>query len=452
MSVLTRPSPGTPREFRFPRLERFLLSNGFKVVVAPMHRLPLVTALVIVDVGATSDPAGKEGVSELTARSLLEGTAELAGAELIDALEKMGTSISSSADWDATILKMTFLRPKLDDAIQLVADLLRAPRFDNRDIVRLKNERLANILQILAEPRTLANEMFSAYLYSPQSRYSKPAGGTEASVSSLVDSDVNEFHAFAFSPAATTLVLTGDITSKHARELAEKMFGDWNVIGRPRTAATYSASHESRRAYIQSRPGAPQSELRLGHIGPARSTADYFANVVMNAIFGGLFSSRINLNLREAHGYTYSASSYFDWRRGPGPFIVSTAVQSEVTGPAIAETLSEIDRIRTSEVNGDELSLATSYLAGVFPIRYETTEAVASGIANIVIFNLPENYFDTYRQMITRVDAAAVLSAAKRNLDPEKFQVVVVGDPGIIVPQIESLDLGPLEIHDSPAR
>ncbi len=200
---------------------------------------------------------------------------------------------------------------------------------------------------------------------------------------------------------------------------------------------------------IVAKEDAAQSELRVGHGGVPRTHPDYFAIVVMNAVLGGLFSSRINLNLREAHGYTYGASSYYDWRREAGPFVISTAVQSEVTAAAISETLKEIDAIRENEIAHDELTLATSYLEGVFPIRYETTSAIAAALANLVTFGLPENYFDTYRSNIARVTTADVLNAARNHVKPEELQIVVVGNADVIREPIEALSFGPVTVRDS---
>ncbi len=200
---------------------------------------------------------------------------------------------------------------------------------------------------------------------------------------------------------------------------------------------------------IVAKRDAAQSELRIGHIGVPRTHPDYFNIVVMNAVLGGLFSSRINLNLREAHGYTYGASSYFDWRRQSGPFVISTAVQSEVTADAISETLKEIDSMRASEISHDELTLATSYLEGVFPIRYETTAAIASALASMVTFDLPENYFDTYRSNISSVTTHDVLETARRHVRPEELQIVVVGNPDVIREPIEALNFGALSVREA---
>jgi zinc protease len=169
----------------------------------------------------------------------------------------------------------------------------------------------------------------------------------------------------------------------------------------------------------------------------------------MNAVLGGLFGSRINLNLREEHGYTYGASSFYDWRRGPGPFVISTAVESEVTASALREILLEIDRIRSEKISAEELSLARDYLEGVFPIRYETTSAIASALATMAIYDLPADYYDSYRANIHNVSDDAVLEAAKSHLHPELLQTVVVGDAGIVRSSLVDPDLGEVTVHNA---
>jgi zinc protease len=197
------------------------------------------------------------------------------------------------------------------------------------------------------------------------------------------------------------------------------------------------------------KPEAPQSELRAGHVGLPRKHPDFFPTLVMNAVLGGLFGSRINLNLREAHGYTYGASSFYDWRRGPGPFVVSTAVQSEVTAPALREILLELDRIRGERISEEELLLARDYLEGVFPIRYETTAAIAAALATLVIYDLPADYFESYRKNVRNVSADSVLKAAKTHLHPDQLQTIVVGDARTIRASISDLSIGDLHVHGS---
>jgi zinc protease len=234
-----------------------------------------------------------------------------------------------------------------------------------------------------------------------------------------------------------------------ALKLVEDNLGSWKSGSIPSRGRSDDAARAGRAIEIVAKPDAVQSELRIGHIGIPRSHEDYFDIVVMNAVLGGLFSSRINLNLREAHGYTYGASSYYDWRRQSGPFVISTAVQSEVTGEAIAETLKEIERMQGEEITHDELTLATSYLEGVFPIRYETTGSIAAALANLVTFNLPRDYYDVYRARIAGVSTAEVLRAARTHVKTEALQIVVVGNPEVIEAPIRALGFGPVEVREA---
>jgi len=243
-----------------------------------------------------------------------------------------------------------------------------------------------------------------------------------------------------------TLIMVGDIDHDEAATMAEHAFARWSGV--PTETPTISEQPASRASRIQivAKSDAPQSELRIGHLGVPRQHPDYFKLVVMNAVLGGLFSSRINLNLRERHGYAYGARSAFDWRRGTGPFVVSTAVESRVSADATREVIAEIEAIRKAPISPDELSLATSFLEGVFPIRFETTMAIANALANLVTYGYPADYFDTYRQSIGAVTTADVLEAAQQHLHPEQLLVLAVGDPQVIERPLEALGLGPVVI------
>ena len=398
MTTATRPVPGPAREYHFPRFTKRVLDNGITVIVSTVTKLPLVSVATVIDATAISDPRGKEGVAELTAQGLREGTAERNGVQLALDLEKLGTSLEAGADWDSTVASMTVLKSNLSMAFSVFADALMFPVFRDEDIERLKAERLAERMQILDEPRGLADESFSRFLYQHNARYSAPMSGSSKSVAAITSDDVSSFYRENYSPDAATIILAGDLTIDEGTELVSSMLGKWSGTKNAEKARADDPARTSRAVEIVAKPDAAQSEVRIGHVGMPRIHPDYFSIVVMNAVLGGLFSSRINLNLREAHGYTYGASSYYDWRRQSGPFVISTAVQSEVTAAAISETLKEIDGMRDKEIGEDELTLATSYLEGVFPIRYETTTAIAGALANMVTFGLPENYFDTYRK------------------------------------------------------
>ena len=449
MTNSTRPQPGPPREYHFPKFEQRSLENGVRVIVAPVPKLPVVTVLAVIDATAVADPAGKEGVAEITAQALRDGTAKIDGASLTLALEKLGTSLEVGADWDSTVASLTVLRDKIDKAFVLFSSVIMSPAFRVEDVDRLRSERLAERVQILDEPRGLAEESFARFAYAGNSRYSEPMSGSSQAISAITRDDIVAFHSTNYAPDAITLILVGDLTVEEGLKLAENSFGKWTGKRAQRATAMDRPAKAERASQIVSKPDAAQSELRIGHVGVPRMHPDYFPIVVMNAVLGGLFSSRINLNLREAHGYTYGASSYFDWRRQAGPFVISTAVQSEVTGAAISETLKEIDRMRQEKIGEEELSLATDYLEGVFPIRYETTGAIAAALANMVTFGLPEDYYDTYRSRISAVTTHDVLEAAKTHVKADEIQIVVVGNSAILEPQIKALDIGPLSILET---
>jgi zinc protease len=443
-----RPLPGASRPYAFPRFERRTLSNGLGLVVAPLPKLPVVTLLALIDAGAVTDRPGEEGLAQLTARTLSEGAGGRDGAALTEDVERLGTAIDASADWDAALVRLTVLSSRLSEAMAVLGDVLMAPSLPAREVERLKAERLAELLQLRAEPRGLADETLDRVVYAADARYARPAGGTEHSVSSLTPDAVAGCYAARYHPGVVTLIVAGDVETGAVERLAEATLGKWRGVARGQIATPDRAATDGRRVHLVAKPGAPQSELRIGHTGIPRAHPDYFPAVVMNAILGGLFSSRINLNLREAHGYTYGAHSGFDWRRWAGPFAAETAVQQDVTADAVREVLFEIDRMRESPVMPSELSLATSYLDGVFPIRFETTDAVATALANLVLFGLPGDYYDSYRANVRAVTAEHVLAAARTHLHPDRLHLVVVGDPDAVRTPLERMAVGPVTVWD----
>jgi zinc protease len=448
MTVATRPLPSTAREYHFPAFYRRQLSNGMQLVVAPIHKLPLVTVLAVVsDAGATAETAEKEGVASLTARALTEGAGVLDGEALTDQLEQLGTSIDTDADWDAAMVKMTVLPHKLETAFARFADVLSAPTFPASAIERLKGERIAEIMQIESEPREYANEQFRRFVYTARSRFGIPVGGPKSSVTSLTRQDIVDFYLARYRPKGVTLIVVGDITVDAAEAMAERALGHWTGDKPNGSKVDDSPARLTRQLHIVPKNDAPQSELRIGHVGVPRNNPDYFNITVMNAILGGLFGSRVNLNLREAHGYTYGASSAFDWRRAAGPFVISTAVASNVTVEAIKETLYEVDRMRSDVVTEEELTLATNYLNGVFPIRYETTSSVASALAALVIYELTDDWYDTYRANISSVTPQHVLEAAQKYINPDALQIVIVGDASTIQAPLESAGFAPVTVY-----
>jgi zinc protease len=452
LGAAARPLPGPSRAYHFPVFERRTLPNGMRLVVAPAHKLPMVSVLAVVDAGAVCDPAGQEGVALLTARLLGEGTVSLGGDEIVNRFEELGTSFDASAGWDSVAGSMTVLKSKLAPALELMGEVILTPSFPEREVERLKAERVAEILQGRAEPRGLADEMFERLLFDPASRFSRPDGGSEASVAALTRDLVNAFYTARFRPGSTTLIMAGDVTVGEAERLAQRVFGKWSGGTPGRVTAVAAPARTTRAVHVIAKEDAPQSELRIGHVGLPRTHPDFFPVTVMNAVLGGLFSSRINLNLREEHAYTYGAHSAFEWRRAAGPFVVDAAVKSDVTEAAAREVLKEIDRMRAEEISESELSLATSYLDGVFPIRYETTAAIAGALASLVVYELPDDYFDSYRMHVREVTRAEVRRAAETHLHPDRLQILAVGDPAVIEARLRGLEFDTLTVYDAEGR
>lgn len=388
-------------------------------------------------------------MARLTARGLMEGTKARTGDALTEGLERLGASLDADAEWDSSALSMTVLTNRLSEAMALVAEVVLEPAFPERELERLKAERLAEILQRRAEPRGLADDMFARFLYADDSRFAQPDAGSAASVSAINREGVAAFHRARYRPGSTTAIIVGDIGVDDALRVMQSRFESWPSQRADSVEADDRPAQRTRAVHLVEKADAPQSELRIGHVGIPRAHPDYFAALVMNMLLGGLFSSRINLNLREVHGYTYGASSAFDWRCQAGPFVVATAVRSDATAAAAREVLSEIDRMRAEKVSSEELSLATSYLEGVFPIRYESTAAIARALSAMVVYGLPTDYFDTYRDRVRAISAPDVLRAARAFLRPEELQLVAVGDPSVIREPLDQMDLGPLRSYDT---
>ncbi len=444
----TRPGAAAPRPYHFPKFETHILANGVRVMVSPMREYPVVTVLAVIEAGATRDPRDAEGLAQLTTRALAEGTRDMNALQLAQRLETLGTTLDTGADWDSATVQLTSLTSRVEDAFTVLAEVLRYPSFPDSELARLRAERLADLAQLRAEPRGLADVYFSRLLYAPESRFARLAGGDEQSMEHITRDRVVEYHARYYRPDATALIIVGDISVDDAVGHASRALGDWAGSAPAVSEPLDEQRHRAPRVHLIAKADAPQSEVRVGHVAVPRLHADYFPLVVMNAILGGLFSSRLNLNLREVHAYTYGAHSAFDWRRAASPFEISTAVETAVTIDALREIQIEFARIRETEVSDAELSLATSYLVGVFPIRFETTAEVAGGLANVEIFRLPGDYFDAYRDRVRSVTAADVLRVAQAHLDPSRLQVVVVGDAAAIQDTLATLGLGPVTVYD----
>ena len=427
-SVNDRPTPGTPRHYQFPLVHRHQTANGISIIVAVVTRVPLATVQYVIDGGARYEPIDHSGTAQLTAKALAEGTEQLSGDDLAERFELLGCSVEPDTGWEALDLRSTVISSQLADTITLAGEVLTAPAFRDDDVARLRDERLSELLQRDAEPRGLADDAFSRVAYGPDSRLHFPIGGERETVLTFTPSRAREWHKHVVRPGRLAVIVAGDVQPESVFRAVERTLGGWKVPNGMADKPPNESGPSRTGMQFVAKAEAAQSEIRIGHTGPPRGHQDYYALTVLNAILGGLFGSRINLNLREAHGYTYGAFSGFEWRRDGSTFCVSTAVRSDATVPAIKEIRGEIERIRDQPVSATELSLALEHLEGVFPIRFETTGALTNALATQHIFGLAATYFDEYRDRIRAVSAGEVQRVAQAHLRPRDLRTVIVGN------------------------
>jgi len=442
--IAERPGTGTPRPYDFPVVERTTLANGLRVAVAEMPARQLVSATLVIRYGAGDEPEELGGAAVLAARAFTEGTEAHDAIELVEASERLGASIHAEAGWDATSIGVDVPASRLEPALELLAEVVLEPTFPEAEVERLRDERLNDLLQAEADPRRRADEAFAATIYTGGSPYHRPSGGTRETVERLDVARLRAAYRRGLDPARATLVVGGDLRGIDVPVIADRLLGGWGAMFGAGATGSIVAEPAVRERFVRvvHRPGSVQTEIRIGHVGVPRRTPDFHALSVMGAILGGLFNSRLNMKLREEKGYTYGAGAGYDLRRGPGPFAARAAVNTEVTLPAILDTIAELDRIRSAPVTDAELAAARDFLVGVFPLRFETAGAIVGALAGLAIHDLPDDELTRYRPAIEAVTVDAVLSAAEAHVRPDAAGIVLVGDADAFGADLEAAGLG----------
>jgi predicted Zn-dependent peptidase len=440
-----RPAPGTPRPYHFPHFTHDRLPNGLTVWTVPLPDRELVSVHLLVDGGAAAESEPEAGIAALAAETLVTGTRRLDGHAFAEATERLGIELHADSSWDVARAGFLALADRFAAGLELLAEMVREPRFDEGEFDRLREERLADILQARSEPGRLADEHFLRQCYPDGSPYGRLNAGTPETVEPLTVAQARAHHDRHWRPDHAHLVVAGPITAADARSAVEASFGDWAGTS-PGHRSIPAADRGGRRVVVVDRPGSVQSELRVGHVGIARDEADYFPAIVMASLLGGTFSSRLNQRLREELGYTYGARAAFDPRRAAGPFIARAAVHTEVTADAVRETLAQLDGMQAAEPGADELREVTDFLVGVFPLRFETTGGAAAGIEPVAVYGLDHDWWATYRDRIEAVGPSEVHAAARSMLRPAEALVVLTGDADAVRPGLEAADLGPIEV------
>jgi predicted Zn-dependent peptidase len=419
-----------------------MLSNGLPVWVIETHKVPLVQTNLVVFAGSGDDPAAQFGVASMTAAMLDEGAGSRSALEISDAVDFLGADLTTGSNFDESVVRLNVPVARIADALPLMADVALRPTFPDQDLDRLRQERLTALLQARDDPNAIAPRAFQRIVFGTTHRYGTSAGGTEATLKSIASTDLRAFHALFYQPSNATLVVVGDVRTDDVVPMLERSFGGWKNSSSVRRAMVPTAAQlTSGQIYLVDKPGAAQSVIQIGWVGVARSTPDYFKIQVTNTILGGSFSSRLNQNLREEHGYAYGAGSGFDMRLSAGTFVARAAVQTDKTADALREFFKELTSISAKPVSNDELTRAKNYIALSFPGQFETGGDLSRQIEELIVYKLPEDYFQRYVQEIQKVSAADVQKTAATYIQPSKFAVVIVGDRTAIESGIRGLGL-----------
>jgi len=442
------PPAGPVPVLGLPLLEKHTLSNGLPVWVVGMHEVPMIDLAVVIGAGGWADPDDRAGLAHYTAAMLDEGAGPRDALELADAIDFLGASLTTSSSFDATTVRLQSLVSTFGEALPLAADVVRRPTFADADVERLRAERLTSLLQVRDSPSALADAAHARLLFGADHRYGTPLMGTDASNRAMAAADLRAFHEAHYRPGNARIIVAGDVSADTLLPALEEAFGGWqDGAVAPVTPAVVPPADAprptDRRIYLVDKPGAVQSEIRLGAVGVARSTPDFFPLEVMNIVLGGSFTSRLNQNLREEHGYAYGAGSGFSMRLAAGPFVAQAAVQVDSTVESLVEFFREFEGMQ-EPVPPDELARARSLEALSFPRGFETTGGMVLRLVDLAVYDLPDAYFEEYVQRIQGVTPADVQRVAVDLLTPDELLVVVVGDLAVIEEPVRAAEIAPV--------
>ena len=445
------PKAGAVKTPHLPSPKSFTLANGLTVLLVEDHKLPVMTAQVAVRRGADANPAERPGLASFTAAMLMEGTQKYDGEiKLAEAIANTGGNVNANSGYDSSTVFAGGLTWHADQLFDLLSDVSTHPAFPQAEIDRLRQRRLVTLMQQKDNPNSLATKVVYHEVYGDKNPYGYIDIGTEAATKATTRDDMMNFYKAGFGPKNAVLSVAGDFTEAQVKTLAQKYFGGWTGDA-TKQAPPKIDNTTAKRIVIVDKPGANQSALRIGQVGVERNNPDYVPVMVMNDILGGLFSSRINMNLREVHGYTYGAFTQFQTRRGQGPFMVGSMVRQDATAPSVTEVFKEIDKMRTTPPAPEEVNTAKESFIRSLTGIFETTQQTAGTMANLFVYDLPLTYYADLPKQIEAVDAAKVQQMAEKYLAPDKMVIVVAGDKSKIEDGLKQLNM-PTEAQDAEGK
>ncbi|MEO8193979.1 MAG: pitrilysin family protein [Gemmatimonadales bacterium] len=449
------PDIGAPPAAPLAAAERGTLSNGMNVVLLRRAAVPVVRLSTIIDGGFAADNPARPGVAGMTMQMLTEGTTSRSSLVIADELASLGVNLSASSGLDVTRVGMSALTDKLDPALAIYSDVLVNPSFPQSDLDRVKQIALANIKQEQVQPFGMALRVLPALLYGASHAYAQPltGSGTEESVRSITREDLVTFHRTWFKPNHATIVAVGDIPMADLTAKLERAFASWKPGATPTKNVATVAAKDNRTIYLLDRPGADQSYIIVGQLIAPKANADETAFELFNDAFGGAFTSRVNMNLREDKHWSYGAGSFPMDARGQRPWIVYAAVQTDKTKESLSEVVKELRTAVTSRpITSAETSAAKDRLIKSLAGRWETSAAVASALGEIETYGLPKDYYVTYSDAVRNASDAQINAAARKFVNPAQLVWVVIGDRAKIEAGIKELKLGDVVQLDANGR
>jgi zinc protease len=434
-----RPSMGSVAVPRFPTIAKTTVGNGLDVWTIPHAGVPAVTVSLVLPFGSADDPDWRPGLVSLAGDLADEGAGDRDAIGVADALARLGTSLDIDVGADVTTCSFSAVSRVLGAGLSILADVIQRPHFGASDLERIRELRLSRLRQLSRSASTVADRAFVSAVFAAHP-YGHGSMGTTASLSAIGADDIRELWAERCQPAGSTLIVAGDVSASVVERAVGEAFGGWRntATARP-TDRVLTEPAGDPRLLIVDRPGAPQCELRLGHVGPSRATERYHALLVLNAVLGGQFTSRINRRLREEKGVTYGAHTSFDFRKIAGSFSCATSVEADATSAAIEDVLDECSRVTREPVPDSERAAACAYLTRGYVRQFETAAQLARAAVQLAGFGLPDTTFERFVPGVEAVDASGVLDAARSTLRPDAASLVVVGDADRVRPSLEAL-------------
>lgn len=438
-----RPQSSGEIKFNLPEIQSNTLSNHLKFYFAEKKDLPVIRINFITSSGSRYDPENSKGLSNLLSMCIDEGAGKFNALRLADEFEILGAQFYVVADSDLIVISLQVLIENFIPAVKLFRSVITEPHLNEEDFNREKRKVLVRINQLKMEPDYVADISFEYFLLGKDCAYAYPVIGKENDIRSIHNQAIRNFYSQKFTPLNSALIIVGNINTDSLYKTLDDEFYGWTNIHQE-SRQDLLLKKPQKKIYLINKPGSVQTEIRTGHLTTKRDLKDYFQKKILNLILGGQFSSRLNINLREKHGYTYGVHSGFNYFKDAGYFSVSTSVDTDNTLNALKEIYSELKKIKNG-ITKEELDFAKSSLVKRFPSNFETYRQIASNIGTKILHNLPDNYFETYIQKINSLSSYDINSVSQTAFLPDDLTTVLVGDSKKILTQLNKEDFGEIE-------